>query len=178
MGLGLLSKLRDFQGEVRERGFGGALLALPAPKLLLLTDASADNAKEELLFRHIVTESEIVDVSRDLFESGFYNQAVEEAFKALDKYVQSKTGLYDQFGVDLVNNAFSPSNPKLIWSNRETPSQKNEHKGYHLIFQGSFTGIRNPVTHEINWISDHQSALDAVLLAQHLLRKAKSAASA
>lgn len=175
MALALLNRIRSLQEFVRDKGFGGTLLALPAPKLLLLPNPSPDEVKEEVLFRHIITEAEIIEVSGDLFESGFFNQAVEEAFKALDKFIQKKSGMTKHSGVDLMNNAFSPSKPKLAWSERTSPSEENEHKGYHLIFQGSFTGIRNPVTHEINWISDHQSALDAILVAQHLLRKAKSA---
>lgn len=175
MATNLLNRIRALQEFVRDRGFGGTLLALPAPKLLLLPHPSPDEVKEEVLFRHIVTEPEIIEVSGDLFESGFFNQAVEESFKALDKFVQAKTGMIKHSGVELMNNAFSPNKPKLAWSDRTSPSQDNEHRGYHSIFQGSFTGIRNPVTHEINWISDHQSALDAILLAQHLLRKAKCA---
>jgi len=152
------------------------LLALPSSKLLLLPDGKSTDVKEELLFGQIVTEQEIVDVSRDLFESGFYNQAVVEAFKALDLFIKKKAKLPKLSGTPLMNQAFSPSNPALAWSDRLSTSEEDEHKGYHFLFSGSFTGIRNPCSHEINWISDHSTALDAILVAQHLLRKAKAAA--
>lgn len=171
----LLKKLRELQQWIREEGLGGSMLSLPAPKLLLLPDPTSIDAKEELLFTQIVTEEENVAVCRDLFESGFYNQAVVEAFKALDIFIKKKAKATKVSGATLMNLVFSPSNPKLAWSERQSTSEEDEQKGYHFLFSGSFTGIRNPCTHEINWISDHETALDAILLAQHLLRKAKAA---
>ena len=151
------------------------MLALPAPKLLLLPDPASIDAKEELLFTQIVTEEEIVAVSRDLFESGFYNLAVVEAFKALDIFIKKKAKASKVSGTALMNLVFSPNKPMLAWTERQSTSEEDEQKGYHFLFSGSFTGIRNPCTHEINWIDDHGTALDAILVAQHLLRKAKSA---
>lgn len=175
MAVKLLDRLRDLQNFIREEGLGGAILALPAPRLLLLSAPSAEGSLEETLFSQLVVEEEIVAVSRDLFESAFYNQAVEEAFKALDKFVRKKSGLKRQSGTTLMNNSFSPSNPKLFWSSRTSISEEDEQKGYHMLFSGGFTGIRNPVSHESDWINDHTLALDAILFAQHLLRKAKTA---
>jgi uncharacterized protein (TIGR02391 family) len=173
--MGLFDRIRDLQTTIREIGLGGSQLSLPAPRLLLLPDPNAGEALEEVIFSQIVTEPEIVNVSRDLFESGFYNQAVAEAFKALDKYIQEKVGVHDSSGTKLMNDVFSPNKPMLEWSDRKTISEIDEQKGYHFLFSGAFTGIRNPTTHEIEWISDHQEALDSILVAQHLLRRAKEA---
>lgn len=173
----LINRLRRLQQAIREEGLGATTLALPAPKILLLEDQSAVDSKAELLFGEMITEKEIASVCRDLFEGGFYNQAVVEAFKALDHFIRKKANLSKLSGTNLMNNAFSPSSPKLSWSLRETTSQEDEQKGYHALFQGSFTGIRNPCSHEIDWISERGDALDAILLAQHLLRKARRAAS-
>ena len=175
MAIKLFDRLRELQEFIKYEGLGGTLLSLPAPKMLLLGDSRSSNVREEVLFSQVVIEDEIVSVSRDLFESGFFNQAVSEAFKALDKFISKKTGLKKQSGNALMNNAFSPNNPILYWSDRTSPSEEDEQKGYHMLFSGGFTGIRNPVTHEIDWISDHSTALDAILIAQHLLRKAKAA---
>jgi uncharacterized protein (TIGR02391 family) len=171
----LIEKLREFQQKVRDVGLGLSTLALPAPKLLLLPSCEDERSKEEILFSHVVTEIEIVDVSRDLFESGFYNQAVSEAFKALNKFIQKKSGRHDLSDTSLMNLVFSEKDPTLIWSDRKSISKRDEQKGYMFMFSGSFTGIRNPCGHEIDWIDDHQTALDAILLAQHLLRKGKAA---
>lgn len=175
MAISLLNRLRNLQKFIRDEGLGSTLLALPSSKVLLLSDGRAQAAREEVIFTQILTETEIVDVSRDLFQSGFFNQAVEEAFKALDRYIRTKSGLSRQSGASLMNNAFSPNNPILCWSDRSTVSEEDEHKGYHMMYSGGFLGIRNPVSHEINWIADHSTALDAIMLAQHLLRKAKLA---
>jgi Protein of unknown function (Hypoth_ymh) len=44
-----------------------------------------------------------------------------------------------------------------------------------MLFMGAMTGIRNPVTHEFNWVEEEDIALELLLFAQHLLRKAKTA---
>lgn len=168
-------RLRSLQSFIKERGLGSSQLTLPAPRLLLLPDPSSVDAKEEVLFAQFVTEEEIVSVCKDLFESGFYSQAVEESFKALDKLIKSASGNNMLSGVKLVNEVFSPNDPVLCWSDRSTISEIDEHKGYHQIFAGVFLGIRNPTSHEIGWISDHTQALDAILIAQHLVRKTKKA---
>ncbi len=81
-----VEKIKKFQEFVQTLGYGGGLLSLPSPKTLLLTHESGELHLPEFLFDKFVTEKEIVDVCRDLFESGFYNLAVSEAFKALDIY--------------------------------------------------------------------------------------------
>lgn len=175
MAKSLIDRLRALQTFIREEGLAGTMLALPAPRLLLLPAPESQDAREEALFSQLVIEDEIVNVSKDLFQSGFFNQAVEEAYKALDSFIRSKSGLKRQSGTTLMNNTFSPSNPVLYWSERSSISEEDEHRGYHQLYSGSFTGIRNPVAHESAWIEDHTTALDAILIAQHLLRKAKLA---
>lgn len=175
--MNLIDRLREFQQRVRDLGLGLSTLALPAPKLLMLPSSEDELSKEEILFSHMVTEPEIVDVSKDLFESGFYNQSVSEAFKALNKYIQHKAGRNDVSDTSLMSLAFSANDPLLSWTERKSLSEKDEQKGYMYLFMGGFTGIRNPCTHEIDWIEDHKTALDAILVAQHLLRKAKASIS-
>jgi uncharacterized protein (TIGR02391 family) len=172
----LLERIRALQEKIREVGLAGESLSLPAPKVLLLPSPLATEAKEEILFSEVVTEPEIVEVARDLFVSGFYNQAVMEAFKALDLYIQDKVGRSDLSGTELMQLTFSTSKPLLSWTKRKTLSEQNEQKGYQFIYSGSFLGIRSPCTHAKEWIDDDQDALDVILLAQHLLRKAKTAA--
>jgi len=175
MNLALIKRLKSLQETIKSIGLGGSTLALPAPKLLLLSGPGEDENKEELLFGQIVVEQEIVDVAQDLFQSGFYNQAVTEAFKAVDLFVQEKVGRHDLSGTELMQLVFSTDKPVLAWTKRKTLSEQNEQKGYQFIFKGSFIGIRSPCTHAKEWISDHGTALDLILVAQHLLRKAKSA---
>lgn len=173
--MNLINRLRELQQRIRDSGLGMSTLALPAPKLLLLSSSEDEESKEEILFSQLVTEPEISDVCRDLFESGFYNQAVSEAYKALNKFVQQKSGRDDLSDTKLMQQIFSENDPSLFWSERKTISEKDEQRGYMFMYSGSFTGIRNPCGHEIDWIDNHQTALDAILLAQHLLRKARLA---
>ena len=44
-----------------------------------------------------------------------------------------------------------------------------------MLYAGAMLGIRNPTTHEFNWVEDEDVALELLVFAQHLLRKARSA---
>tara|TARA_B100000378_G_scaffold275330_1_gene271153 strand:- start:18 stop:557 length:540 start_codon:yes stop_codon:yes gene_type:complete len=172
----LLENLKKVQGFINEIGMGASFLALPRPKTQLLSYEPAEKHLPEAIYDKIIEEIEIVEVSRDLFESGYYNLSVSEAFKALDIFIKKKVGETEASGAKLVQRVFSVGDPELVWSDRKTLSEKDHHRGYHLLFQGGFTGIRNPTTHELDWITEPEDALDALMLAQHLLRKAKLAA--
>ena len=143
------------------------MLALPAP--------TGGEAAAVNVFASTITEPEIVEVSRDLFASGHYSLAVQEAYKAVDKYVGEKVGHKKLSGSKLMDDVFGPNNPKLIWSERKNTSQQDEQSGYHRLFSGAMLGIRNPVTHEFNWVEEPGLALELLVFAQHLLHKAKIA---
>lgn len=172
----LLERVRKFQAFLLELGVARSVLGLPAPRMLSLPAPLSEEKSSESLFGHFVTEPEIVDVARDLFVSGFYNQAVSEAMKALDKFIQKKTGCSDRTGTQLMTHVFSETAPRLNWSNRKSQSEKDEHNGYQRLYAGSMLGIRNPCAHEHAWIDDAEEALECLVFAQHLLRKAKRAA--
>lgn len=159
-----------------ELGVARNVLALPAPKTLLLEDHTSESDDGTAIFTSVVTEPEISSVARDLFASGFYNQAVSEAFKALDKFIEfrTKSGLS---GTSLMRDSFRPKDPKLYWSTRASQSEKDEQEGYDHIFSGAMLGVRNPTTHEFDWIDNQEEALELLVFAQHLLRKAKIAKS-
>lgn len=167
----LIKRLRQFQEFLLEIGAAQTTIALPSPRMLALP--APDAGQSELsLFTSAITEPEIASVSRDLFASGHYSLAVQESFKAVEKYIQSRasSGLS---GTKLMEFVFSVDKPVLVWNGRATQSEKDEHAGYQRIFSGSMLGIRNPCTHEFNWIDDPMTALEIILLAQHLLKKAK-----
>lgn len=142
------------------------MLALPSP--------TAEGAEPASIFARLVVEPEVMEVSRDLFASGHLSLAVQEAFKAVDKFVQMKSGK-PLSGTKLMELVFNPDNPALFWTERKTASRKDEQRGYQRIYAGSMLGIRNPVTHEFEWVKDSAVALELLVLAQHLLRKAKDA---
>lgn len=74
-----------------------------------------------------------------------------------------------------METVFSANRPRLYWSERLSQSQKDEQRGYMHLYAGSMLGIRNPVTHEFGWVDEGETALELILFAQHLLRKAKVA---
>lgn len=170
----MMDRLRRLQRVIIEVGLGRNVLALPAPKTLLIEDHSSSDTTGTVVFSSSVVEAEIVEVSRDLFASGHYNIAVSEAFKALDNYVSRKVGL-DKSGTKLMECVFSSNDPKLVWSDRIRQSEMDEHTGYLKIYAGAMQGIRNPTVHEFDWVDNPDDALELLLFAQHLLRKAKLA---
>ena len=171
----VLERLRKFQEHLLELGVARAVLALPAPRMLSLPSPTAEGAELASIFARVVSEPEIVQVSRDLFVSGHYSLSVQEAYKAVDKFVKDKSGSSAPSGTPLMELVFSPNEPLLFWTERKTASEIDEQKGYQRLYSGAMLGIRNPVTHEFNWVDDPELALELIVFAQHLLRKAKAA---
>ena len=172
----LVESIRKLQEYIFEVGLARSVLGLPAPRMLALPSSTGEEAVASNIFAITVTEHEIEAVSRDLFASGHYSLAVQEAYKAIDKFVADKSG-ESASGTALMDLVFSPKTPLLSWTNREKQSEKDEQMGYQRLFSGAMLGIRNPVTHEFNWIEDQEIALELLVFAQHLLRKAKAAKS-
>ena len=165
----------DLQELVNRLGFGKRLLLPAPPTTPLLADLSEEGKDDFAAFGEIITESEIIDVSRDLYASGHYSLAVQEAFKTIEKFVLGRVGGTTKSATALMEAVFSPSSPQLFWTDRKTQSEKDEQAGYQRIFAGAMIGIRNPTTHEFGWIDDSKTALELLCVAQHLLRKAKLA---
>ena len=175
MTLRILDGIRRLQEHLLETGLARSVLALPAPRMLALPSPTAEASEPASVFARLVTEPEIHDVSSDLFVSGHYNLAVAEAYKAVDKYIADRVPALQQSGTTLMEQVFSPTAPHLKWSGMETPSEVDEQKGYHRLYAGAMLGIRNPTTHEFNWVDEPELALELIVFAQHLLRKAKLA---
>jgi uncharacterized protein (TIGR02391 family) len=168
-----LEGVRKFREFLLEVGASQSVLALPAPRMLALA-APEDSVDPQRLFAVLIVEREIVDVARDLYVSGHFSLAIQEAFKALEKFVQGRVG-NSASGATLMDQVFSPKHPQLAWSTRGKQSEQDEHSGYHRMFAGAVQGIRNPCAHEFNWVDDPETALELLSFVQHLLRKAKSA---
>ncbi|MBC9031680.1 TIGR02391 family protein [Sphingomonas sp. JC676] len=171
----LLEGLKKFQEYLFEVGLARSVLALPAPRMLALSAPSGEGAEIPNIFSRLILEEEIEHVARDLFVSGHYSFAVQEAYKAVDKFISDKVGPLSVSGTQLMEVAFSPNAPILSWSGRVTQSEIDEQKGYQRLYSGAMLGIRNPVTHEFNWVEEPDVALELIVFAQHLLRKAKRA---
>lgn len=170
----MFEQFRELQRSINRIGLGGTLRALPAPRMLAIADASDQGNSVHDRFLEVITDSDLLGVSRDLFVSGFYSEASGEAFKFVDNFIKSKTNS-TKSGSALMEWAFSPNGTTLKLNGLTSESEKNVQAGYQRIFAGSMLGIRNPTAHENGWITDAEEALETIVLAQHLLRKARAA---
>ncbi|NIJ08120.1 uncharacterized protein (TIGR02391 family) [Sphingomonas vulcanisoli] len=177
MTLRLLEGIKRFQEHLLEVGLARSVLALPAPRMLALPSPTAEGSEPASVFARLITEPEIHGVASDLFASGHYNLSVSEAYKAVDKFVASRVPHLNQNGTSLMDQTFSPKSPYLRWTKMLTTSEQDEQQGYHRLFSGAMLGIRNPTTHEFGWVDEPELALELIVFAQHLLRKAKAAQS-
>jgi uncharacterized protein (TIGR02391 family) len=175
MALRIIESIKKFQEHLLEIGLARGVLALPAPRMLALPSPTSEEAGAANVFTVTIIEPEIESVSRDLFASGHYSLAIQEAYKAVEKYIEDKAGPSKISGTQLMEAVFSPNSPILYWTERRTISEQDEQKGYQRLYAGAMLGIRNPVAHEFNWVDDPDLALELLVFAQHLLRKAKSA---
>lgn len=141
MTLRVLEGIRKFQEHLLELGLARAVLALPAPRMLALSSPTAEEAGSASVFVRVVTEAEIQQVSRDLFMSGHYSLAVQEAYKAVDKYVKEKAGPLSLTGTKLMELAFSPDSPILHWTEMQSSSEIDEQKGSSAFIQARCWGF-------------------------------------
>ncbi len=89
---------------------------------------------------------EIARASTKLYQDGHYSNAVEVAVKRLNAMVRMRSDL-EVDGTTLMERAFSPSNPVLRFNSMVDQSDKDEQKGFMMLFSGAVSGLRNPRAH-------------------------------
>jgi len=112
---------------------------------------------------------------RMLFDDGYWEQSVFEAFKYIEKEVKRISGLRGKTGYALMMDAFNETNASIALNTRQTESEIDEQRGYKSIFAGAASGIRNPRGHEIDIGDTPDDALDYLALASLLLRRLDAA---
>lgn len=117
---------------------------------------------------------ELPSVVRRLFDDGHYTQATFEAFKYIDKVVQTLSNSTES-GFKCMMKAFSDTSPLIKLNSSKTQSEKDEQKGYQFLFAGSMLAIRNPRGHEFSIHDSPDNCLDNLELASLLLRKLEQA---
>lgn len=112
----------------------------------------------------------ILSSSYQQLRVGHYRDAVFNSIVAVFDLIRSRTNI-DMDGASLVAEVFSLSNPKLIISDIDTESGRNEQKGFIQILQGIYLGVRNPKAHSL--ISDltREKALQYLILSSLLARR-------
>ncbi|MDI6722182.1 MAG: TIGR02391 family protein [Candidatus Aenigmarchaeota archaeon] len=121
------------------------------------------------LYDSLITEVELIAVTKRLFLDGHYTQAIEEAYKLLNNSVKFRANVSND-GSSLMKNVFSLNNPCLRINRLKTQTQRDQQLGYMEIMSGCMIGIRNPRAHEHSFGDDPSTALELLALANHLLR--------
>jgi len=98
------------------------------------------------LFDKMQFHPKVVEASKSLFESGHYAQAIFEAFKAVENFVQDKAGL-TLYGTNLMETVFNEENP-IIKVPEAGHYYKDVQRGFKHLFVGASQGIRNPKAHK------------------------------
>lgn len=84
-----------------------------------------------------------------LFADSHYSNAIETAVKSLNALVRLRSGIDNADGVALMERAFSPKNPILKFNDLADQSDKDEQKGFMMLFCGAVSGLRNPRAHRL-----------------------------
>jgi uncharacterized protein (TIGR02391 family) len=106
--------------------------------------------------------SAIVNGSLGQFRDGHLRDAVLNGVIAVFDMIRARTGLQLD-GKDLVGQAFGTDKGKLIFSELESESGRNDQKGFLQIYEGVYTGVRNVKAHSL------AHDLDEVKAAQYLI---------
>jgi len=112
---------------------------------------------------------------RKLFDDGYWEQSVFEAFKFIEKEVKRISGIRGKTGYQLMMDAFNENSPNVQLNGLATESEIDEQKGFKFIFAGAATGIRNPRGHEVDIGDTPDEALDYLALASLLVRRLDAA---
>lgn len=141
--------------------------AVPAQEISSPTSRIPEPAKTDL-FDSMRLHADIVQVSRNLFASDHYAQAVFEAFKAVNNAVKDKSKIADSDGQSLMSFVFKKDDPVLKINALRTQSDRDEQDGFKLLFMGAMTGIRNPKAHDNVVLEDPYRALHYLAFASLL----------
>lgn len=91
---------------------------------------------------------EIARAAGDLYRGGHYANAIEDAVKALNGLVRFR-GDHNADGTTLMECVFSPNKPILRFNDLADQSDRDEQKGFMMMFSGAVAGLRNPRAHKL-----------------------------
>jgi uncharacterized protein (TIGR02391 family) len=90
---------------------------------------------------------EIARAASKRYLDGHYADAVEASVKALNGLVRMRSGL-EHDGSSLMERAFNPTSPVLKFNQLADQSDRDEQKGFMMMFSGAVAGLRNPRAHK------------------------------
>jgi uncharacterized protein (TIGR02391 family) len=112
-------------------------------------DDGIEDVDERVLraYENLELHREIANAASDLYKNGHYANAIEDAVKALNNLVRLRSGI-DADGSKLMTSVFSPENPILKFNDLADLSDKDEQRGFMMMFAGAVAGLRNPRAHK------------------------------
>lgn len=108
------------------------------------------------------------------YRNGHIRDAVLNAIVAVFDLIRERTGLKND-GQGLASEAFSLEKPKLIFSEIDTESGRNDQKGFLQILIGAYLGIRNPKAHSLHHDLDERKAAQYLVFISLLARRVSEA---
>jgi uncharacterized protein (TIGR02391 family) len=78
-------------------------------------------------------------------------------------------------GAKLAGQVFSVKEPRLILSELDTESGRNDQAGFLQIYQGAYIGIRNPKAHSLQHDLTEEKAAQYLIFASLLARRVAEA---
>lgn len=128
---------------------------------IALLEQAANALKEELAdlghsttgralraYEGLDLHTEIERAAGQLYRDGHYASAIEDAVKALNDLVRMRSGAALD-GTTLMETVFSPNKPVLKFNALADDSDRNEQKGFMMMFSGAVAGLRNPRAHKL-----------------------------
>ncbi len=113
----------------------------------LAPDGPASGNRELRAYEGLELHPEIARAASKRYQDSNYADAVEAAVKALNALVRLRSGS-DLDGTKLMEAVFSPNNPMLKFNLLADQSDKDEQKGFMMMFSGAVSGLRNPRAHK------------------------------
>ncbi|WP_315742434.1 MULTISPECIES: TIGR02391 family protein [unclassified Bradyrhizobium] len=109
----------------------------------------SDEAKTLKAYEGLSLHPEIARAASGLYRDGHYASAVLDAVKALNAFVRLRSGVDDRDGTELMEFVFSVKSPVLAFNDLKDDSDRNEQKGFMMMFSGAVAGLRNPRAHTL-----------------------------
>jgi len=162
----------DAFGWAFARGLVGPLDGHPAQEWMITTNgiavaASRSSSHVDATLRlHADLHPALNESTRPDFERGAYAAAVRAATHAVEVAVRAAAGFgQDKYGVQMMRDAFKPDGP-LAAADDPRPEQE----GVMALFVGLIGALKNPTSHRVVEYESPIEAVDAIHLADMLLR--------
>jgi uncharacterized protein (TIGR02391 family) len=108
------------------------------------------------------------------FADGHLRDSVLNSVTAIFDLIRQRTGLGHD-GPALATEAFAMERARLIFSEIDTESGKNDQKGFMQIISGMYAGIRNPKAHSLMHDLDRYKAAQYLIFASLIARRVEEA---